>query len=208
MPATAALLHPTALRPWQPLSDAEWDAIRPYLPDPARGGRPSDRRRTVDAIFWIAASKEPWKSLPSHLGKPGSVSTTLRRWARAGILERLLIAVSNHPLSTDNPHLRRLTWLIARAFRRMARILPLESVMLARDLARREKALLHALPAAPWFIPDLPLFTRARAMLAEMLTAARPQPTLATFERIRPGLRAATALLGLGAGRWRAWRLK
>ena len=58
------LLHPAALRPWQPLTDAEWEAVRPYLPDPRRGGATATRRKTLDAIFWIAASKEPWRSLP------------------------------------------------------------------------------------------------------------------------------------------------
>ena len=202
MPATAALLHPAALRPWQPLSDAEWEAVRPYLPDPARGGATATRRKTLDAIFWIAASKEPWRSLPSHLGKPDSVAKTLRRWACAGILERLLLAVSNHPLSTDNPHLRGLAWLIARAFRRMARILPVEAVMTARDLR-----MIDALPAPPFAIPNVRVFEPARAVLQRLCLRLRGHG-LEMFEVLLPGLKAATAILGLGAGRPRLWRLK
>ena len=140
--------------------------------------------------------------MPSHLGNPDSVAATLRRWARAGVLERLLLAVSNHPFSTDDPHLRRLAWLICRAFRRMARILPVEAVMQARDLRMWE-----ALPAPPPAIPNLRLFNPGRAMLRTLLTSAR-EYTLREFERLRPGLRAATALVGLGAGKPRLWRLK
>jgi len=127
-------LHPTALRPWQPISDEQWDAIRPYLPPHSGRGRPSDKRKTINAVFWIAASREPWRALPSHLGRGESVARTLRRWARAGWLDHLLIQVSNAPLTSDDPALRSLTWLICRAFRRMARILGEDSVRMAERL--------------------------------------------------------------------------
>jgi len=186
----------------RPLSDAEWEAIRPYLPSPARGGRPTDRRRILDAVFWIAASKEPWKSLPAHLGKPDSVSRALRRWARAGVLDRLLMAVSNHPLAGGCNVLRRLAWFICRAFRRMARVLPIESVMLARDLR-----MIAALPGPPWTIPHVPLFTRAWSLLADLATALKGG-RLREFEALQPALRAATAMAGVGAGNLRKWRLR
>lgn len=123
MPATC-ILHLTALRPWQPLADAEFAAIKPFLPPEEGRGRPTNRRKTVNAIFWIAASREPWRALPDTYGKPDSVAKAQRRWARAGILDRLLVAVSDPPLSSQDVVLRKLTWLICRAFRRMARILP------------------------------------------------------------------------------------
>ena len=135
-------LHPTAFRPWQPLSDEEFAAIQPFLPPHSGRGRPSDKRKTLNAIFWIASSREPWRALPSHLGNGESVAKTLRRWARAGYLDRLLVAVSDHPLAGGCETLRRMTWLICRAFRRMMRIVGEDSVKLAEALG-----LHHAWPA-------------------------------------------------------------
>jgi len=189
-------------RRWQPLTDAEWEAIRPYLPDPARGGRPSDKRKTLNAIFWIAASTGPWKNLPSHLGKPDTASRALRRWARAGLLDRMLMAVSEHPRAGGSDTLRKLAWLICRAFRRMARVLPIASVMLARDLR-----MIPALPAPPHAIPNPRIFLSARALLQRLVLPHRTGGR-AAFERLRPGLHAATALMGAGAGQPRLWRLR
>ena len=143
MSATCSL-HPTALRPWKPLTDAEFASLKPYLPAEDGRGRPSNKRKTLNAIFWIAASKEPWRALPDTYGKPDSIAKTLRRWARGGILDRLLLAVSKHPFSTFDETLRGLTWLICRAFRRMARVLDEASVQRADRLG-----MVEALPANP-----------------------------------------------------------
>ena len=137
-------LHPTALRAWQPLTDAEFASLKPFLPAEDGRGRPSDKRKTLDAIFWIAASKEPWRALPDTYGKPDSIAKTLRRWARGGILDRLLLAVSKHPFSTFDETLRSLTWLICRAFRRMGRVLDEDSIQRADRLG-----MVEALPANP-----------------------------------------------------------
>ena len=146
---SASVLHPTALRPWQPMTDAEWEAIRRFLPPHEGRGRPSDKRRTMDAVFWIAASKEPWKALPSHMGNGESIARTLRRWARAGWLDRLLVAISDHPLGGGCETLRKMSWLICRAFRRMARIVGVDSLRLAKNLRLRD-----AWPAIPLRLPD------------------------------------------------------
>lgn len=53
-------LHPTALRPWQPLSDDEWAALNPYLLPSGGCGRPTDKRRILNAVFWISCYREPW----------------------------------------------------------------------------------------------------------------------------------------------------
>ena len=44
-------------RRWQPLSDAEWDALLPFVLVQNGPGRPLREARTrMDAVFWIAAS--------------------------------------------------------------------------------------------------------------------------------------------------------
>lgn len=204
MPATAATLHPTALRPWQPLTDAEWDAIRPYLAPEAGPGRPTDRRKTLNAIFWIAASREPWRALPSHLGRADTANRALRRWARAGILERLLVAVSNHKLASQDATLRKLAWLICRAFRRMARILDEASVRLAQSLGLRDA---WPAPVLRWPNPALTANTHRMFVATSAGVLAAP--------RYRPLLRAAMGvyqscigLMRIAAGNRRAWRLR
>ena len=148
------LLPPAAFRPWQPMTDAEWQAIQPFLPPHEGRGRPSDKRRVMNAVFWIAASREPWRALPSHMGNGESVAKTLRRWARVGYLDRLLVAISEHPLAGGCDTLRRMGWLICRAFRRMARIVGDDSVRLAERLG-----LFHAWPAPVLRWPD-PILTQ------------------------------------------------
>ena len=120
--------HSLAQKPWRRITDAEWAELRVWLPhgDPDRPDRgpgrpPRDLRKTVDAIFWVAASSGPWKHLPADLGKPGTAHRTLTRWARAGVLEPLLVKAT-HPDAEGSPPLKALGWWLARAFRRMARI--------------------------------------------------------------------------------------
>jgi transposase len=148
--------HRLKPRPWRPLTDAEWAELRVWLPhadpdQPQRGpGRPPrDLRKTVDAIFWVAASSGPWKDLPPELGKPGTAHRTLSRWARAGVLEPLLVKVS-HPEAEGSATLRGLAYWLARAFRRMARIVSNAALALVRDLL----GLLDAWPAFPLILPN------------------------------------------------------
>ena len=191
--------HPT---PWQPLTDEEWHAIRPFLPPHGGRGRPSDKRKTLDAIFWIAASRQPWKALPSHLGNGESVARTLRRWARAGWVDRLLMAVSDHPLAGGCAVLRRMRWLICRTFRRMARILGEPSLHLARNLGLRD-----AWPAVPLRLPEWDLSEinnrRIQRLSRALLVAPREAlpPLIGTLKALH---RTGEWLLG----NVRQWRLR
>ncbi len=143
----------TPAHPWKPLTDAEYAALRALLPGGGGGGRagrpPGDRRRTLDAIFWVACSRGPWRALPPELGRADSVHRQFRRWARAGVLDRLLVAVSEQDWSVPPAVLRGLEYRICRAWRRAARLVGVGSLVLARRLG-----LLTALPCAPWFLPD------------------------------------------------------
>ena len=141
-------------RPWQPLTDIEWEALRPFLPQgdpeaPRRRGRPrQDLRRTVDAIFWVAASSGPWKELPPELGRWATAHRTLSRWARGGLLEDLMVRLVR-PAAPVSRVLQGLRWWLARSFRRMARILSHAALVLAKALG-----LVDAWPANPLRLPD------------------------------------------------------
>ena len=217
--------HRLAPRPWRPITDAEWAELRLWLPhgDPDQqhrgpGRLPKDLRRTVDAIFWIAASTGPWKDLPSALGKPGTAHRTLTRWARAGVLEPLLVKVF-HPDAEGSATLRALGYWLARAFRRMARIVGTAALSLVRDLL----GLVDAWPANPLRLPDKSLSKTAKASLRTVANALRLNTMLlvradddeardarhGTHRIIGRALRAGWRQLRLGiCGNRHLWRLK
>jgi transposase len=52
------------------LSDYEWTAIKPMLPNKPRGVRRVNDRRVLNGIFWVLRSGAPWRDLPERYG-PG-----------------------------------------------------------------------------------------------------------------------------------------
>jgi hypothetical protein len=187
--------HRLKPRPWRPLTDAEWAELRVWLPHgdpdaPQRGpGRPPrDLRKTVDAIFWVAASHGPWKDLPPELGKPGTAHRTLSRWARAGVLEPLLVKVS-HPEAEGSATLRGLAYWLA-----FPLILP------NRDLSKTGWTTLRTVHSALKL--NTMLFVRAtsRTEREERYKAGRLiiRAARSTWKRIRLGV----------CGNRHQWRLK
>ncbi|MBL6454885.1 transposase [Belnapia sp. T6] len=146
----------TPARPWAPMTDAEWAELAPLLTHMGCGlsdrGRPLDctPRERLDAIFRWATTKHrggraPWRMLPAEHGKPDTVSRSYRRWARAGLWPRLLVAVALHP-----QRLASLAHRICCAFRRAIRLCGgLHAIVLARRLK-----LFSALPAPSQCLPD------------------------------------------------------
>src|SRR3954451_19887628 len=53
------------------LTDAEWERIKPFLPEPARRGRKPkvDLREVLNAIRYLARADCSWRMLPIHLGR-------------------------------------------------------------------------------------------------------------------------------------------
>ena len=50
------------------LTDFEWAAIRPFLPNKPRGIPRVDDRRVLNGIFWVLRSGAPWRDLPETYG--------------------------------------------------------------------------------------------------------------------------------------------
>ena len=50
------------------LSDYEWIAIKPMLPNKPRDVRRVNDRRVLNGIFWILRSGAPWRDLPETYG--------------------------------------------------------------------------------------------------------------------------------------------
>ena len=50
------------------LTDYEWTAIQPFLPDKPRGVPRVNDRRVLNGIFWVLRSGAPWRDLPDNFG--------------------------------------------------------------------------------------------------------------------------------------------
>src|SRR5437762_14003491 len=50
------------------LTDHEWTAIKPFLPNKPRGVPRVNDRRVLNGIFWVLRSGAPWRDLPDEFG--------------------------------------------------------------------------------------------------------------------------------------------
>jgi len=50
------------------LTDYEWTAIKPFLPNKPRGVPRVNDRRVLNGIFWVLRSGAPWRDLPENFG--------------------------------------------------------------------------------------------------------------------------------------------
>ncbi|WP_394816836.1 IS5 family transposase [Streptomyces lonegramiae] len=74
------------------LSDAEWEFVRPLLPEPLRGRKRLDDRRVLNGIVWKFRTGTAWRDVPERYGPWATLHTRFRRWALDGTFERMLRA--------------------------------------------------------------------------------------------------------------------
>ena len=67
------------------LTDYEWAAIKPMLPNKPRGVPRVNDRRVLNGIFWVLRSGAPWRDLPERFGDWKNVHRRFSRWAEAGV---------------------------------------------------------------------------------------------------------------------------
>jgi Putative transposase of IS4/5 family (DUF4096) len=67
------------------LTDFEWTAIRPFLPNKSRGVPRVNDRRVLNGIFWILRSVASWRDLPDSSGPYTTCYNRFVRWRMAGI---------------------------------------------------------------------------------------------------------------------------
>jgi transposase len=76
------------------LTDCEWFAIKPLLPNKPRGVPRVDDRRVLNGIFWVLRSGAPWRDLPRSLGPYTTSYNRFVRWRRAGVWSRIMDALA------------------------------------------------------------------------------------------------------------------
>ncbi len=74
------------------LTDAQWAMLEPLIEACRPKGKtpPEDLRRTISAIVWRHQNGAKWRAIPDELGPWWRAAQIFRRWARAGVWERLL----------------------------------------------------------------------------------------------------------------------
>jgi transposase len=88
----APKLEPRIMR--NELSDYEWTAIKPMLPNKPRGVPRVNDRRVLNGIFWVLRSGAPWRDLPESYGPPTTCYNRFVRWRRAGVWDRIMEALA------------------------------------------------------------------------------------------------------------------
>jgi transposase len=83
------------------LTDQQWSVVEAILPaDKVREdkrGRPwSDRRKALNGALWILRTGAPWQDLPARYGPYQTVHRRFQNWVRAGVIEKVLLALADH----------------------------------------------------------------------------------------------------------------
>jgi transposase len=76
------------------LSDYEWTAIRPMLPNKPRGVRRVNDRGVLNGIFWVLRSGAPWRDLPGNYGPYTTCYNRFGRWRQAGNWDQIMEALA------------------------------------------------------------------------------------------------------------------
>jgi transposase len=76
------------------LTDCEWAAIKPFLPNKPRGVPRVNDRRVLNGIFWVLRSGAPWRDLPENFGPYTTCYSRFARWRRAGVWDQLMNALT------------------------------------------------------------------------------------------------------------------
>lgn len=73
------------------LTDAQWERIRPFLPQPAKTGRPrADNREGINGILYVLSTGCGWEDIPHDIGVSGKTcNRRLLEYQRKGVWQRL-----------------------------------------------------------------------------------------------------------------------
>src|SRR5436190_18671484 len=100
------------------LTDSEWKAIEPCLPNKPRGVPRVNDRRVLNGIFWVLRSGARWADLPERYGPPTTIYNRFNRWRKAGVWDRLMDVVTKahdgnvRMIDTSIVRVQRPSWLL------------------------------------------------------------------------------------------------
>jgi transposase len=79
------------------LTDEQFHRNEHLLPGKASdpGATARDNRLFMDALLWIARTGAPWPDLSDRFGKFDTVYQRFNRWAKSGVLARVMVVLSD-----------------------------------------------------------------------------------------------------------------
>ena len=80
------------------LTDAQWAALAPLLPQSSSTGRGRPRiddRRVIDGILWVMKTGARWRDLPDRYPSPATCHRRFQAWNRSGLWAHLLKALAD-----------------------------------------------------------------------------------------------------------------
>jgi transposase len=77
------------------ITEEQYALAHPYLPV-QRGNVRISNLTVVNAILFVAENGCKWRALPTRFGNWHTVYMRMRRWAEAGVLDRLFDALQEH----------------------------------------------------------------------------------------------------------------
>ncbi|MGZ3309138.1 MAG: transposase, partial [Xanthobacteraceae bacterium] len=80
------------------LTDHEWAAIKPFLPNKPRGVPRVNDRRVLNGIFWVLRSGAPWRDLPENFGPYTTCYKQLMGRSRGGLTTKIHAVVDTSGL--------------------------------------------------------------------------------------------------------------
>lgn len=79
------------------LTEEQYELIGPLMPV-QRGNVRIANLDVINAVLYVAENGCKWRGLPERFGNWHTIYTRLRRWAEAGVLDRLFQALQEHRL--------------------------------------------------------------------------------------------------------------
>src|ERR671918_1109460 len=79
------------------LTEGEYEVIRPLMPV-QRGNVRIANLDVINAVLYVAENGCKWRALPEQFGNWHTIYTRLRRWAAAGVLDRVFQAIQQYRL--------------------------------------------------------------------------------------------------------------
>jgi transposase len=76
------------------LSDAQFERLRPLLPNKVRGVARVDDRRVISGIIHVVKSGGRWVDAPACYGPKKTLYNRFVRWAEKGIWQELFVTLS------------------------------------------------------------------------------------------------------------------
>jgi putative transposase len=92
------------------ITEEDWKNIIPLLPKKIRAQARNGKcpRKFVEAVLWVAHTQLYWKDLPPQYGMaPHAAYMRFTRWARAGVWQKVINAMTSSGQSAE-----RLAWMV------------------------------------------------------------------------------------------------